>query len=94
MPVCGVEDAGDDCAIGVEGGATAAIVHELDQAYVPICTGVRMLAKEKTLCAPVTSCNDVLLYSCEVSKVSPGPVPHQPRCVCELVNIKNILFTR
>lgn len=53
-----------------------------------------MLAKEKTLCAPVTSCNDVLLYSCEVSKVSPGPVPHQPRCVCELVNIKNILFTR
>jgi len=35
VPVCGVEGAGDDCAIGVEGRATAAIVHAQDQAFVP-----------------------------------------------------------
>jgi hypothetical protein len=35
VPVCGVEGAGDDCAMGVEGRAAAAIVHEPGQACVP-----------------------------------------------------------
>jgi hypothetical protein len=47
-----------------------------------------MLVEELSACLPaVTGCEIVLLKSCEVRKVSPGAVPHQPRRIFELVNI-------